>query len=77
MTLAEIYNKQNGLEKKEQQPSPKKELVIHMPEVAMLIKHLDLLYTKMLMINEEGDNATVANWFNPGQGSVKQSDSVN
>jgi hypothetical protein len=66
MTLAEIYNKQNGVEKKEQQPSPKKELVIHMPEVAMLIKHLDLLYTKMLM----QDESKQANWFNPGQGSI-------
>jgi hypothetical protein len=72
MTLAEIYNKQNGVEKKEQQPSPKKELVIHMPEVAMLIKHLDLLYTKMLM----QDESKQANWFNPGQG-IKQSESVN
>tara|TARA_R110002050_G_scaffold2810_1_gene15548 strand:- start:189 stop:407 length:219 start_codon:yes stop_codon:yes gene_type:complete len=72
MTLAEIYNKQNSVEKKEQQPSPKKELVIHMPEVAMLIKHLDLLYTKMLMQDENKQ----VNWFNPGQG-IKQSESVN
>ena len=72
MTLAEIYNKQNGVEKKEQQPSSKKELVIHMPEVAMLIKHLDLLYTKMLMQDENKQS----NWFNPGQG-IKQSESVN
>ena len=72
MTLAEIYNKQNGVEKKQEQPSPKKELVIHMPEVAMLIKHLDLLYTKMLMQDENKK----ANWFNPGQG-IKQSESVN
>jgi len=76
MKLAEIYNKQNGFEKKE--PSSKKQLIIHMPEIQMLIKHLDLLYTKMLMQNEEKeDSVTVANWFNPGQGSVKQSDSVN
>tara|TARA_B100000579_G_C22581748_1_gene733851 strand:- start:190 stop:408 length:219 start_codon:yes stop_codon:yes gene_type:complete len=72
MTLAEIYNKQNGVEKKQEQPSPKKELVIHMPEVAMLIKHLDLLYTKMLMEDENKQT----NWFNPGQG-IKQSESVN
>jgi len=72
MTLAEIYNKQNGVEKKQEQPSPKKELVIHMPEVAMLIKHLDLLYTKMLMQDENKQS----NWFNPGQG-IKQSESVN
>jgi hypothetical protein len=72
MTLAEIYSKQNSLEKKQEQPSSKKELVIHMPEVAMLIKHLDLLYTKMLMQDENKE----VNWFNNGQG-IKQSESVN
>ena len=72
MTLAEIYSKQNNLEKKEEQPFSKKELVIHMPEVAMLIKHLDLLYTKMLMQDETKE----VNWFNNGQG-IKQSESVN
>jgi hypothetical protein len=72
MTLAEIYNKQNSVEKKQEQPSPKKELVIHMPEVAMLIKHLDLLYTKMLMQDENKE----VSWFNNGQG-IKQSESVN
>jgi len=71
MTLAEIYNKQNSIQK-EEQPSSKKELVIHMPEVAMLIKHLDLLYTKMLMQDENKE----ASWFNNGQG-IKQSESVN
>ena len=72
MTLAEIYSKQNNLEKKQEQPSSKKELVIHMPEVAMLIKHLDLLYTKMLMQDETKE----VSWFNNGQG-IKQSESVN
>ena len=71
MTLAEIYNKQNSIQK-EEQSSSKKELVIHMPEVAMLIKHLDLLYTKMLMQDENKE----ASWFNNGQG-IKQSESVN
>ena len=71
MTLAEIYNKQNSIQK-EEKPSSKKELVIHMPEVAMLIKHLDLLYTKMLMQDENKE----VNWFNNGQG-IKQSESVN
>ena len=72
MTLAEIYSKQNSFEKKQEQPSSKKELVIHMPEVAMLIKHLDLLYTKMLMQDENKE----VSWFNNGQG-IKQSESVN
>ena len=71
MTLAEIYNKQNSIQK-EEQSSSKKELVIHMPEVAMLIKHLDLLYTKMLMQDENKE----VSWFNNGQG-IKQSESVN
>jgi len=72
MTLAEIYSKQNNLEKKQEQSSNKKELVIHMPEVAMLIKHLDLLYTKMLMQDENKE----VSWFNNGQG-IKQSESIN
>ena len=72
MTLAEIYSKQNSFEKKQEQPSSKKELVIHMPEVAMLIKHLDLLYTKMLMQDETKE----ASWFNNGQG-IRQSESIN
>ena len=71
MTLAEIYSKQNSI-KKEEKPSNKKEIVIHMPEVAMLIKHLDLLYTKMLMQDETKE----VNWFNNGQG-IKQSEGVN
>ena len=71
MTLAEIYNKQNNIQK-EEQPSSKKELVIHMPEIAMLIKHLDLLYTKMLMQDETKE----VSWFNNGQG-IKQSEGVN
>ena len=71
MTLAEIYSKQNSLEKKQEEPSSKKELVIHMPEVAMLIKHLDLLYTKMLMQDETKE----VSWFNNGQG-IKQTERV-
>ena len=71
MTLAEIYNKQNSV-KKEEYSSPKKELVVHVPEITMLIKHLDLLYTKVLMQDENKQTS----WFNPGQG-IKQSESVN
>ena len=37
MTLAEIYNKQNGVEKKQEQPSLKKELVIHMLSLVYLL----------------------------------------
>lgn len=71
MTLAEIYNKQNSMQ--EEQPSSQKELVIHMPDVAMLVQHLDLLLTKMYMQDE---NQQIM-YFNPGQGSKSQADNVN
>ena len=77
MTLAEIYNKQNNFKKQEKPPAEKQlNVVIHMPEVAGLIKHLDLLYTKMLMNNNEQQQTQQVSWFNPGQG-IKQSASVN
>jgi coproporphyrinogen III oxidase len=81
MTLASIYNNQHrGIEKpaeqKQEQPkSAQINLVLHMPEVGMLVRHLDLLYSRM-MINQQQDSQTVS-WFNPGQGGVKQSESVN
>ena len=83
VSLAEIYNSQYSKresvkppEQKQEQPNPNQvNLVLHMPEVGMLIRHLDLLYSKM-MINQQQDSQTVS-WFNPGQGSVKQSESVN
>ena len=78
MTLAEIYSKQrnNQPEKKEEPPkTPQVNLVLHMPEMGMLVRHLDLLYTKM-MINQQQSSQS-AGWFNPGQGAVKQSQSVN
>ena len=78
-SLADIYNsqyKQKNVEKKEQpQQSKQINLVLNMPEVGMLLKHLDLLYSKM-MINQQQESQTVS-WFNPGQGAVKQSQSVN
>ena len=40
----------------------------------MLVRHLDLLYSKM-MINQQ-QNSQQVSYFNPGQGSVKQSDQV-
>tara|TARA_R100000234_G_scaffold116921_1_gene94608 strand:+ start:153 stop:374 length:222 start_codon:yes stop_codon:yes gene_type:complete len=72
MTLAEIYNKQNSVEKKEQQSQPKKEIIIHMPEVAMLIKHLDLLYTKMLMNNNQQQGSQQIGWYNHGDSRVRE-----
>ena len=84
MNLLDTYNKQYTKkpveEKKEIQPK-QVNLVLHMPEVSGLIKHLDLLYSKILINNMEQSN-TQSNtqnisWFNPGQGSKSQSDSVN
>jgi len=76
-SLADIYNsqyKQKNVEKKEQpQQSKQINLVLHMPEVGMLLKHLDLLYSKM-MINQQQSQSI--SYFNPGQGAVRQSDQV-
>ena len=72
MTLAEIYNKQNNF-KKQEKPPVKKQLnvVIHMPEVAGLIKHLDLLYTRML-INGNQQQAQQVSWYNHGDSRVRE-----
>ena len=77
--LAEIYNNQQNkkpIEKKEQSSS-QINLVIHMPEVSGLIRHLDLLYSRMIINDMNSQNNQNISWYNPGQGSVKQSDSVN
>ena len=80
-SLAEIYNNQYRdsekppKQKQEQPKSAQVNLVLHMPEMGMLVRHLDLLYSRM-MINQQQDSQTVS-WFNPGQGAVKQSQSVN
>jgi len=78
-SLADIYNsqyKQKNVEKKEQpQQSKQINLVLHMPEVRSLIRHLDLLYSKMIY-NQQQESQTIS-YFNPGQGAVKQSQSVN
>tara|TARA_B100001250_G_C19610996_1_gene704951 strand:- start:4 stop:243 length:240 start_codon:yes stop_codon:yes gene_type:complete len=76
-TLADIYNNQKSqkpLEKKEESKQSQINLVLHMPEMGMLVRHLDLLYSKM-MINQQ-QNSQQVSYFNPGQGSVKQSDQV-
>jgi hypothetical protein len=77
-SLADIYNnqyKQKPVEKKEEPKQSQINLVLHMPEVGMLVRHLDLLYSKM-MINQQQESQTIS-YFNPGQGSKSQSDSVN
>ena len=76
-SLADIYNnqyKQKPVEKKEEPKQSQINLVLHMPEVGMLVRHLDLLYSKMI-INQQ-QNSQQVSYFNPGQGSVKQSDQV-
>tara|TARA_R100000458_G_C8078520_1_gene114299 strand:- start:149 stop:400 length:252 start_codon:yes stop_codon:yes gene_type:complete len=79
MTLSEIYNKQNQ--------GNQSEIILRMPEVASLIKHLDLMYVKLLnQESEESEDSQeqplveilgkpyiqTRSWFNPGQG-IKQS----
>lgn len=82
MTLSDIYNNQyketivKNPKEIEKLDKPKQiNLVLHMPEVRSLVKHLDLLYLKMIH-NDSQESQTIS-YFNPGQGSVKQSDSVN
>jgi hypothetical protein len=76
MTLEEIYNSQSN---KEESPKSSNELIIRVPEIEKLIKHLDALYIKMLaQSNEESSESSESiGWFNNGQGSKSQADSVN
>jgi len=86
MTLAEIYNKQSNLNKSMPENN-KLDIVVRMPEVAGLIKHLDLMYSKLLNneSNQREEQPMVEilgkpyiqtrSWFNPGQG-IKQSEAV-
>jgi len=73
MTLAEIYNKQNNFKKQEKPPAKKQlNVVVHMPEVAGLIKHLDLLYTKMLMSGNQQQESQQVSWYNHGDSRVRE-----
>ena len=60
--------------KKQEKPPAKKQLnvVIHMPEVAGLIKHLDLLYTKMLMSGNQQQESQQIGWYNHGDSRVRE-----
>ena len=88
MKLAEIYNKQQNsksLNNNTNQNNPKEaknvNVVVHLPEVGGLIKHLEVLYSSMIVQNmnrgNQGSMWDKISWFNPGQGAVKQSQSVN
>ena len=84
MTLAERMNMQM---QPTPQPSSKQiNVVLHMPEVAGLIRHLDMLYTKLIISNQQSSSQPMVeilgrpyiqtrSWFNPGQG-IKQSAAV-
>ena len=79
MTLEEIYNSQSNTQ---ESPKSSNELIIRVPEIEKLIKHLDALYIKMLaQSNEESPKSSESSesigWFNNGQGSKSQADSVN
>ena len=76
MTLEEIYNSQSNTQ---ESPKSSNELIIRVPEIEKLIKHLDALYIKMLaQSNEESSESSESiGWFNNGQGSKSQADSVN
>tara|TARA_R110000787_G_C13065880_1_gene408393 strand:- start:96 stop:362 length:267 start_codon:yes stop_codon:yes gene_type:complete len=84
MTLHEIYNSQNNINDNKQE----KNLVVSIPELTHLVRHLDLLYSQLLKKEEpEPEPETegfplveilgkpyvqTRSWFNPGQG-IKQS----
>ena len=82
MTLHEIYNSQNNINDNKQE----KNLVVSIPELTHLVRHLDLLYSQLLKKDEPKDETEglplveilgkpyiqTRSWFNPGQG-IKQS----
>jgi len=73
MKLADIYNHH-------QSKQEEKKIVVEMPVVNSLIKHLDLLYSIVInnqMKQQYKDKTKEISWFNNGQGSKDQSDSVN
>jgi len=89
MKLADIYNKQqqkplqkiNNQQNTNEKPKNTKNIFLHLPEVGQLVKHLEVLYSSMIVQNmnrsNQGSMWEKISWFNSGQGSVKQSDSVN
>ena len=86
MTLADMMSRKLTEPVKPQ--SKQVNVVVHMPEVAGLIRHLDMLYTKLLINNSQQQQSQqpmveilgkpyiqTRSWFNPGQG-IKQSAAV-
>ena len=68
-SLADIYNNQYKQEKT---------LIVEVPQIDSLLKHLDLLYSIVLkkQIEQEKMQSTIS-FFNSGQGSKSLADSVN
>jgi len=80
MTLQEIYQAQNNKQK---------EIVVSVPELTHLVKHLDLMYSQLFKKEEkeqESEGQSLVEilgkpyiqtraWYNPGQG-IKQSAAV-
>jgi hypothetical protein len=68
-SLADIYNNQYKQEKT---------LIVEVPQIDSLLKYLDLLYSMVLkkQIEQEKMQSTIS-FFNSGQGSKSQADSVN
>ena len=70
-TLMDIYNSQY----KNTQEKP---FVVEVPQITSLLKHLDLLYSIVLKNQmEEQSNEQTIQYYNAGQGSKSQADSVN
>tara|TARA_R100000278_G_C5349602_1_gene121307 strand:- start:152 stop:373 length:222 start_codon:yes stop_codon:yes gene_type:complete len=71
-SLMDIYNSQYN-KKKEEKP-----VVVEVPQINSLLKHLDLLYSVVLknQMQQQSDEQTIQ-YYNPGQGSKSQADSVN
>ena len=90
MTLADKMSTRlsDPIKSQPKQDSRQINLVLHMPEVSGLIRHLDMLYTKLLINNSQQQQSQqpmveilgkpyiqTRSWFNPGQG-IKQSAAV-
>jgi len=75
MTLAEAISKRN----RQPQASKNVNIILHMPEVASMVRHLDMLYTRILSSSEpqQQENNLVdilgkpymqtRAWYNPGR----------
>ena len=68
--LMDIYNAQY---KQEEKP-----LLVEMPQIVSLLKHLDLLYSVVLKKQMENEmQQDTIQYYNSGQGSKSQAGSVN